>query len=135
MSSIIEQHLAKLAEDLELSPLAPKGKDQRFHLTLAPGMELEVEELDPGVAFWGQIVSCPLQRREDLFMLLMRANFLGQGTGGGAIALDAQGKFLTLSLSLPYDMNYHAFKVAIEDFTNYIDYWREEIAAFEKDLA
>jgi len=62
----------------------------------------------------------------------MKANFLGQGTGGAVIGLDAEEKFLTLSLALPYDMNYRSFKGAVEDFANYVDYWREDLIRHQK---
>lgn len=66
-------------------------------------------------------------------MLLMKANFLGQGTLGGAIGIDDEEKFLTLSLTLPYDVNQRTFKEAVEDFANILDFWRDEVARFEKN--
>ena len=79
------------------------------------------------------ISPCPYEEREDLFIYLMRANLLGQGTGGSRIGLDEEEKNLTLSLGLPYDMNYHAFKEAFEDFVNHLIYWRDTVAKFEKN--
>lgn len=78
-----------------------------------------------------RVANCPTLKREDLFIYLMRANLLGQGTGGSRIGLDANEKVLTLSLGLPYEMNYKIFKERFEDFVNFILYWREEIAKFE----
>ena len=63
----------------------------------------------------------------------MKANFLGQGTGGARIGVDPDDKFLTLSHGFPYEMNYQLFKESIEDFVNYVVYWREEIAKFEQE--
>jgi hypothetical protein len=62
----------------------------------------------------------------------MRANLLGQGTGKCRIGLEPQEKLLTLSLGLPYEMKYPTFREKVEDFINYVIYWREEIAQFEK---
>ena len=62
----------------------------------------------------------------------MKANFLGQGTGDATIGLDENENFLTLSLVLPYDMNYKMFKDALEDFVNYLDYWKEELIRHKK---
>ena len=61
----------------------------------------------------------------------MKANFLGQGTGGATIGLKEDESFLTLSLSLPYEMNYRAFKDAVEEFVNYLEYWKSEAARHE----
>jgi hypothetical protein len=57
----------------------------------------------------------------------MKANLFGQGTLGAAIGLDPKQNILTLSLQLPYDMNYSHFKESVEDFTNIVDYWRVEV--------
>ncbi len=81
---------------------------------------------------WGKIGPCPTLKKEDLFIYLMKANFLGQGTGGSAIGLDQDENFLTLSLVLPYDMNYIMFRDALEDFANYIDYWKAELIRHTK---
>jgi hypothetical protein len=39
---------------------------------------------------------------------------------------------LTLSHVIPYDMNYKSFKELIEDFANYLDYWRGELKRLQK---
>ena len=77
------------------------------------------------------ILTCPLNKREEVFMYLMKANLLGQGTGGSIIGLDRDEKFLTLCLVLPYDMKYKVFKDALEDFTNYLDFWKNELSCYQ----
>jgi len=64
---------------------------------------------------------------------LMKANLLGQGTGEQAIGLDHEEKSLTLSCIIPYDINYKEFKEKIEDFVNYLDYWRLESEKMKKN--
>jgi hypothetical protein len=129
---MLEQLLDQLSQELELPPFSPKDDKQMFHVLLNPSMRISMRELDPGILFFSQVGPCPVQKKEELFILLMKANFLGQGTGGGVIALDPEEKFLTLSSALPYDMNYKAFKGALEDFANFVDYWREELINHQK---
>ncbi len=129
---MLEPLLNQLVADLEMGPLPSKGEDGMYHLHLNPELSVAVKELDSGVAFWGKLGPLPQIKREELFIFLMKANFLGQGTGGSAIALDENENFLTLSLVLPYDMNYKMFKEALEDYTNYLDYWKEELIRFKK---
>lgn len=124
---MLEQYLTKLSEELQLDPLLPKDETNLFHLGVSPTLTLTFKELEKGLFFSGRIAECPAEKREDLFILLSRANFLGQGTRGGSISLDNDEKFLTLSLHIPYDINYKTFKETVEDFVNYIDYWREEL--------
>ncbi len=131
-TEMLENHLKTLVEELELGEMPKKEAGNIYPLQINPELSLVIHELDPGVAFWGKIGPSPIVKREELFILLMKANFLGQGTGGGAIGLEENENFLTLSLVLPYDMNYKMFKDALEDFTNYLDYWREELIRFKE---
>lgn len=123
-----------LAEELELDEIPKKEAEDLYHLSLNSELPITLQQLDPGVSFLGKIGACPAVKREELFILLMKANFLGQGTGGAVIALDANENFLTLSSVIPYDMNYKIFKDALEDFANYLDYWKEELIRYKKSI-
>lgn len=129
---MLEKHLKQLTNDLQLDPLAAKDEQQLLHLSINPSTALTFKELNLGFFITSRIGPCPKEKREDLFILLMRANFLGQGTGGGTINLDRNENFLTLSLPFPYDLNYKAFKETVEDFVNYVEYWREELVRHEQ---
>jgi hypothetical protein len=129
---VLEQHIKTLCEDLEIEAIPQKEKGDVYSFPLNPQMTILIHERDPGLAFWGRLGPCPIKKREELFIKLMKANFLGQGTGGSTIALDENENFLTLSSVLPYDMNYKMFKDAFEDFTNYLDYWKEELVRHQK---
>ncbi len=128
---MLEQLLTTLVQDLEIEELPKKEEGGLYHLQINPEMTITVRELDPGISFFSRIGPCPDVKKEELFITLMKANFLGQGTGGAAIAMDENEKDLTLSSVLPYDMNYKMFKDALEDFANYLDYYREELIAHQ----
>ena len=81
-----------------------------------------------GFTMWSPIGECPLKNKEDFYLFIMRANFLGQGTGNYVIGMDQEEKHLTLSSYIPYEMEFKKFKETVEDFVNYIDYWKEELA-------
>jgi hypothetical protein len=130
--ALLEMLLKTFVDELELGEVPQKGEGNVYSLTLNPQITIAIQELDPGLSFFAKIGPCPAMKREELFILLMKANFLGQGTGGSTIALDENENFLTLSSILPYDMNYKMFKDALEDFTNYLDYWREELIRHKK---
>lgn len=126
---MLDRHLEQLASDLSLTIPAADEKKQR-HLKLDK-LSISLKDLDPGIHFYSQLAPTPRQNKEELFMFLMKANFLGQGTGGGTLGLMEDESFLTLSLSLPYDMNYKTFREKLEDFANFVDYWQKEIAKHE----
>jgi len=129
---MLEEYLTHICSDLELPPPAPKDENQQYYLPLSPETKIALKALEAGFYLHSPLGPCPTLKREDLFIFLMKANFLGQGTGGGAIGLSEDEKFLTLSLAIPYDMNYKSFRDLIEDFANYIDYWREELIRHQK---
>src|SRR5690242_15272752 len=124
---MLERLLQALLTELKLEGPLQQDKEQFFVFALNPQTEVKIKALDPGVLLFGQIGPCPEMKKEELFSHLMKANFLGQGTGGGCIGLDESGNILTLSSVVPYDMNFKMFRDAVEDFVNYIDYWKAEL--------
>lgn len=129
---MLEQLLHKLIEEMELEEVPTKDEQDTYLLKLSPMMQVSLKELHPGVLLYAPLGPLQLLKREELLIHLMKANLLGQGTGGSVIGLDEQEKFLTLSLGIPYDMNYKAFRDTLEDFTNYVDFWREELIRLKK---
>jgi hypothetical protein len=129
---MLENLISQLVEELELPAISPKDENQTFRLPLNPELVVSIKQLEPGMFLFSRIAACPEEKREELFIFLMKANFLGLGTGGSAIGLEADEKFLTLSSALPYEMNYKGFKESIEDFVNYVDYWKDEILKYQK---
>jgi hypothetical protein len=123
---MLEENLKRLADDLELPPFPPKDKNSCIVLPLAKDLMISIQSLRSGVAFFAHVAPVPLQKREEAFMYFMKANLLGQGTGDQVLGIDTEEKFLTLSCVIPYDMDYKEFKEKIEDFANYLDYWRLE---------
>jgi hypothetical protein len=128
LREFIQQLCKELAVDV------PKLNEKKvFPFKLNDNVEVTLKDLEPGVGLQAQICPSPKMKKEEIFIYLMRANLLGQGTGGSRIGMDQDEKFLTLSLGLPYEMNYKIFKETLEDFVNYLIYWRDIVAKFEKD--
>ena len=130
---MLQEFVEKMCADLDLSPVPQISREKTLSLVLNPEIEVHLRELESGVSMQAKIAICPEKRREELFMFLMRANFLGQGTAGSRIGMDPQEKFLTLSLGLPYEVDYRAFKEHLEEFVNYLVYWRDQIGKFEQE--
>lgn len=129
---ILKTLLEQLCEELELGAIPP-ADELKFHHFKINSFEISMKDLDPGFYFSSNIGPLPKKKKEDYLMLLMKANFLGQGTGGATLGLKEDESFLTLSLSLPYEMNYNAFKDSLEDFANFVEYWKKETVRFETE--
>ncbi len=124
----LEKLIKMLAAELKLPELPQKDKNGCYQLKINPSLTVSAKELDPGIFVHSQIIPVPKEgNKEALFIHLMKANLLGQGTGGAAIGIDSSEEFFTLSQTLTFEVTYKAFHEALEDFLNYIDYWKEEV--------
>ena len=129
---MLKDFVAQLCVEMEIDPV-PKINELKFiPLRFSEGLELEIRDLDPGISLHAKICPCPSKRLEELFLRLMRANYLGQETAQNRIGLSADEKFLTISLGIPYEITYRIFRETFEDFVNFILYWRKEIDQFIK---
>lgn len=129
---MLREYLDLICKELTIE--MPKLNEEKwFPFRLRDDIQVDLKDLDPGFAMQANVCECPQKKREDLYIYLMRANLLGQGTGGARIGMDEKEKSLTLSLGLPYEMNYMAFRESLEDFVNYLIFWREEMVKFEKE--
>jgi hypothetical protein len=128
---MLEKFLRQLCNELSISPIPQQNKEKIYLLPFNDTIAAKFMDLEPGISVSSNICDCPKKNREDIFIWIMRANLLGQGTGSCRIGLSSDEKVLTLSLGLPYEINYPTFKEKFEDFINYVIYWREEIAKFE----
>jgi hypothetical protein len=129
---ILKTLLEELFQELGLGTVPPVDELKAYHFKIS-SFDIVMKDLDPGLYFASIIGPLPKKKKEDFLMLLMKANFLGQGTGGATLGLKEDESSLTLSLSLPYEMNYKAFKDSLEDFTNFVDYWKKETVRFEAE--
>ncbi|MDJ0651643.1 MAG: type III secretion system chaperone [Simkaniaceae bacterium] len=127
----IEQLIEKLSLELKLETVPQKDEKGLYQLRVGSSPQIFVKELDLGVFFKTHILPIPKEgNKEALFIYLMKANLLGQGTGGATIGMDPSEKFFTLTFTLPSEINYRTFYEGLEDYLNYIDYWKEEVTTF-----
>jgi hypothetical protein len=127
---MLENHLEQLGKELGIG--IPPLNAQNLRTLNIGKIDITMKELDPGIYFHALVSPIPQENREELLLLLMKANLLGQGTGGSTLGLKEDESSLTLSLTLPYEMNYRGFREAVEDFVNYVDYWKTRVAEASK---
>jgi hypothetical protein len=126
---MLKEYLEKLEAELEASLMNVEAGVW----ALTVGEErLNFKELSPGFLILGTILEMPTNKQEDLFMTLCKANFLGQGTGPTRIGMSLDEKLLTLSLPIPYEVTYTTFREKVEEFLNFLLYWRNEIQTLQK---
>lgn len=129
---MLEKLVEQLVKELKLGSVPPLDKEKRYLIDIGR-FTIAFKELEPSILFAAEIGPLPQNKKEEFLMRVMKANFLGQGTGGSVIGLKEDESCLTLSLSLPYEVNYREFKEGLEDFVNYLDYWKQEIVQHESE--
>jgi hypothetical protein len=111
----------QLPMNLEINPQG------YYEIALNETTDLLFKELYPGFTCRSVLAPVPQKPSEDLFILLMKANFLGQGTKGSSIAIDDAVQNFLFTLSVPEEVNYRLFKERLEEFINYLEYWKKRI--------
>ncbi|NGX64023.1 MAG: hypothetical protein KR126chlam6_01447, partial [Candidatus Anoxychlamydiales bacterium] len=101
----MQKHIKKLCESLEIE-LPKKAKDKSYLIKIDEDTEVNIWFLDPGFYFHSNLSTFPSEKKEALFIYLMRANLLSQGTGGSRIGMAKEENFLTLSDQIAYEVNY-----------------------------
>ncbi len=122
---VLEKNLQTLLQDLELGPLSPPDENKNYSIEIG-NTKISLKDLSPGVYFRSLIAPIPTEKKEEFFITVMKANFLGIETGGSTIGMLEDETFLTLSSAFPYEMDYKSFKEALEDFCNFINYWKKK---------
>jgi hypothetical protein len=120
---MLEKHLAQLFEEMNLGQIPTFEKERTTQIVVGT-YPIQILKLESSAHFSAAIAPLPTKDPEDLLLKVM--------TAGGVLGLKEDESSLTLSLSLPYEMNYKAFKDAIEEFVNYIEYWKTEVAQYKE---
>lgn len=127
---MLEQHLLQLMQELKIEIPDLEETEGVFSMPIDYEREVTFTDLQPGVYFFAHLGPCPKEKREQLFSHMLHGNLFGQGTGGGVIGLDEKGEGVSLSLAMPWEMDYKEFRDALEEFINYIDFWTNELSSF-----
>lgn len=119
--------MEELAKDWGLDKGIPKGTNGAYTIPLEDGVSFEIGKLPKGFSLTANnLVTCPVKDIETFFEQALLTNLYGDQRSGAVLGLSDDGKMLTLSRNVDYDITYKEFKDMIEDFITSIDFWREE---------
>lgn len=121
LSSLLEKLTTELA-----MPMPVIDAKRQYRLEFDEGQVVILYELNPGIALYCELAKSLPAEQEALFAESMWANLFGQGTQGAVLGLTPDGKILTLSLEMDYNVEYKDFKNILEDFLNAAEVWRTE---------
>lgn len=125
---MLEELIYNLLKDIELSTKPAKIDPNTYQVDLNSDLSITIKKIDPGYYLQMAICEVPDLQAETLFISLMEANLFGQGTGGGVLGISPDGQNFLFSKKILQDINYQEFREKIEEFVNYVEFWRMEIA-------
>lgn len=121
----------QLFQELEMGPITEEVITGKNPLTIALELDgdltLSLKEGQLGPVLYALVCPAPKERLNELIERLMEANLFGIETRGATIGMEREGEMITLSLQMPTEIDYNAFKEGVEDFANIVSYWQEEI--------
>lgn len=131
LKSVLEDFCQSLSIKMPLENAA----DSSYTLVLNQEMSFVFKNVSPGFCIEAKVGDAPEGTHEDFYIHLMKANYLGQGTGGCTLALTPDTKFVMLVLNLKQDVNAEELKNHLELFANYLDYWRHQLNKYKTTKA
>jgi hypothetical protein len=125
--------LTKLSEELKIGPIK-ENKDKIYELPVNSETHITIYNKNPYIFLRANVSDMPETKKEDLLIYLMKANLLSQGTGGSKIGLSDNEKTLTLLFRMDYEVDYKQFKENIEEFINYLNFYKEEVIKYKEKI-
>ncbi len=122
----MKEILDDLAKETGLTVRAVKDQKGSFDVWVNPEVKVRLDILEPGIQLSADIGKIPQEKKEDLLMHLMEANFLGQGTGGNILGISKDEKKITLRFVKPFEILKQVLHDDLESFVNHLLYWREQ---------
>jgi len=127
---MFQEHIKQLAKELDIP--YHNETEYAYTLVLSPTLSIDIQEHTSTMHMRAQVGRLPIREREALFTYLLKANFLGQGTGGAILSIDPTETFFLCSHTKELSSSYEECKQMIEDFANYVSYWQTEVGRLNK---
>lgn len=128
---MLDKMMSQLGREFNMEDVITQTEDQHYQVPFDNGIEIDAFEKNQSCLLNGIIGERPMQNAESFLLKVMEANLFGIGTRGAVIGLKEDGKQLTLSLEVDYNISYKDFKEKLEDFISVMDFWRNEALKHE----
>jgi len=123
---MFHDHLSKLLKELNIEGTVPR--DMATVTLEVEGIGMDISDAPPGIELSANLGPFKeTENPENLYIKLLRGNFLGQATSRAVLGLDEEGKSVLLRSSYPIIRSYREFRDAVEDFVNAVSFWKAEI--------
>ena len=124
----MKEILDELANEAGLTIRDVKDQKGSFDVWVNPEVKVRLDVLEPGMQLSAAIGNISQEKKEELFMHVMEANFLGQGTGGNILGVSKDEKKFILRFVKPFEILKQDLHDDLESFVNHLLYWRDQTA-------
>ncbi|HRW57995.1 MAG TPA: type III secretion system chaperone [Chlamydiales bacterium] len=121
----------ELAKELDVS-CTEFNQDNQSVMIFSDDIEILFEKKEDQMHFFANILMIDESCEGIILEHVMKGNLLRRGTGKNILGLSDDGKYLTLRNLVSYEESYEDFKNSIEDFINYLLFWKKEIEEITK---
>lgn len=132
---MLDKFMQQLAKELAIEGNFSTDVIGTYLFPVDEETSIAIKEIPRGFSMSCILPESPITNEEEAYTHALHANLYSQGTKGSILGLDSEGKRLTLSRSIDYNIDYKEFKDLLEDFLNSVDLWSGEIKAFGTKLA
>lgn len=123
---MLDGYIKKLIQELNLGQTNLESDVPGTYSLPIGELSVKISAIPDGIYLRCDIAPFPMANGEALATDMMSANLFGQGTRDSVLGLTIDGKSLTLTRAIDYNINYGDFKNMLEDFINVVDLWHDE---------
>lgn len=128
---MLSSFMQEFTKELELNKPFPQDVPGVYKIPLEADLSILITTIPEGISFTSNLAQIPKGKEESFYTHALLGNLFGQGTKGAVLGLTDDGRMLTLSHLIDYDINYKEFKETLEDFINSVDFWRKEALNYQ----
>jgi len=123
---MLKTFVPQLSKELKLESAVTSPGPGVYTLSLDV-QPVTIAEIPNGFTLRTIIAPFPKNNQEENFAsLVMRANLFGPHSNGTILGLTDDTHNLIVTRAIDYQVDYSQFKVILEEFLNFADFWREE---------
>ncbi len=125
---MLESFCDKLAKEWSIESGFATNVPNVFAIPLEEDLEIVLTAIKGGFTLMSTLSPVIQDNKEELYIQLLSATMLGQGTKGAALALDEKEN-IVLSQTVTHISQYREFYEILEDFIDTVDTWRAVVSA------
>lgn len=127
---MLDGFMQKLMQELEIEGSLATEVPGVYAFPVDEEKSVMIGEIPHGFTLRCDLLEFKSDKEEELYTQMLFANLFGMGTDGAVLGLGPEGKKLTLSREIDYDIEFQEFRDILEDFLNTVELWEQEVLTY-----